>query len=70
MPEPILTYEEYVERGVCPFCGYGRIAHASLQADNFQVEKDGLYELMLCRKCGEEWWDRYVLIGYDLKETK
>ena len=62
-----MTQEEYVSNGglVCPYCWAGEEEEALHIDGSFDYEARCVE--VHCENCGEEWWERYQLIGYEPK---
>lgn len=62
----MLTNKEYVEQQCCPFCGAGIMY---LKFDDIEIGSDSAYQSALCTKCKTQWYDRYLLAGYEHKDN-
>lgn len=66
MTEPVLSSEEYVNKGgiVCPFC----TSTNAVQANDIEVNGIHAFQDVICLSsaggCGNEWTDEFTLTRY------
>ena len=57
----MLSQEEYLKTGKCPFCG----AHNCADYGDISMEGSSAFQKVYCTECEGEWCDVYTMTGYE-----
>lgn len=57
---PLLTAQEYVESGLCPFC----LEELDTEGQCVDIDVKSAQQEVSCLNCSNSWTDHYQLIGY------
>jgi hypothetical protein len=63
----MLNAKEYIEKGgnSCPFCG-----STAIDGNGVEIEKGKAFQPCSCNRCGKEWTDIYILVGFSHPNQK